>query len=177
MDFWHDLSPGEQAPTHINVVVEIPKGSQNKYEFDKKLGVFALDRVLFSPMHYPGDYGLIPGTLAEDGDPLDALVLVTYPTYPGVIIDARPIGALKMQDGGENDDKVLCVPANDIRMADLKEITDVLDPIRQEIGHFFEVYKQLEGKKVQLGGWQGAKEARELITQSIKRYQQQFNRS
>lgn len=170
MDLWHDISAGDDAPATVNVIVEIPKGSQNKYEYDKKLGVFALDRVLFSPMHYPGDYGIIPQTLGEDGDALDALVLVSYSTYPGILIPSRPIGVLRMQDDGEGDDKILCVPVHDVRMTHLTDTSDIQEPIRAEIAHFFEVYKQLEGKKVKLGGWDDAAEARRIITESMERY-------
>lgn len=170
MDLWRDIPTGDDAPNTVNVIVEIPKGSQNKYEYDKKLGVFVLDRVLFSPIHYPGDYGIIPQTLGEDGDALDALVLVTYPTYPGILIAARPIGVLRMRDNGEGDDKILCVPANDVRMMHLSEAEEIQEPIRAEIAHFFEVYKQLEGKKVELGGWDGVTEARRIIEESIARY-------
>ena len=170
MDFWHDISPGAEAPKTVNVIVEIPKGSQNKYEYDKELGVFALDRVLFSPMHYPGDYGIIPQTLGEDGDALDALVMVSYPTFPGILIPSRPIGVLHMRDNGEGDDKILCVPIHDVRMAHLSNAHDIQEPIRAEIAHFFEVYKQLEGKKVQLGGWDDAEAAQRIIVESIERY-------
>jgi inorganic pyrophosphatase len=171
MDFWHDISAGDQAPEMVNVIVEIPKGSQNKYEYDKELGVFALDRVLFSPMHYPGDYGIIPQTLGEDGDALDALVMVSYATYPGILIPSRPIGVLHMRDNGEGDDKILCVPIHDGRMTHLTDAHEIQEPIRAEIAHFFEVYKQLEGKKVQLGGWDDAKEAQRIIVESMERYQ------
>lgn len=176
MDLWHDLPASPDGADHINVIVEIPKGSQNKYEYNKEHKVFALDRVLFSPMHYPGDYGIIPQTLGEDGDPLDALVLVTYPTYPGVLIEARPIGVLHMQDNGENDEKILCVPVHDVRMDHLHDVTDVMQPMREEIAHFFEVYKQLEGKKVKLGGWDSTATARDIITAAKNRYQEQFQR-
>lgn len=172
MDFWRDISPGDGAPNVVNVIVEIPKGSQNKFEYDKEMGIFALDRVLFSPIHYPGDYGIIPQTLAEDGDALDALVLVTYPTYPGILIPARPIGVLRMRDNGEGDDKILCVPDKDVRMTHLSDARDIQEPIRAEIAHFFEVYKQLEGKKVQLGGWDGVVEAKRIILEAIERYKQ-----
>lgn len=177
MDFWHDIGPGKEAPDKITVVVEIPKGSQNKYEYDKERGVFKLDRVLFSPIHYPGDYGLIPQTLGEDSDPLDALVMVSYSTYPGILIDARPIGVLHMQDNGEVDDKILCVPLYDTRLQHLEDATDIQEPIRAEIAHFFEVYKQLEGKKVKLGGWDTAEVARAIITDSITRYRDKYPRS
>jgi inorganic pyrophosphatase len=150
--------------------VEIPKGSQNKYEFDHETGMLKLDRVLFSPLHYPGDYGFVPDTLAKDGDPLDALVLVTYPTYPGTLIEARPIGMLEMLDGGAVDDKILCVPVSDIRFADHHDIGDVHEPIRNEIAHFFEVYKHLEGKTVKIGGWKNAAAARKVIQESMQRH-------
>ena len=100
-NFWHDIESGEDVPEIINVIVEIPKGSMNKYEYDKKHNMIKLDRVLFSPFHYPGDYGFIPQTLSEDGDPLDTLTLVTNPTYPGILIEARPIGLLEMEDDGK----------------------------------------------------------------------------
>lgn len=176
MDLWHDIPSGDHVPDELNVVVEIPKGSQNKYEYDKELGVFRLDRVLFSPIHYPGDYGIIPQTLAEDNDPLDALVLVSYATYPGTLIVARPIGVLHMQDNGEGDDKILCVPVNDIRMETMQDVTDVQDAIRQEIAHFFQVYKELEGKKVVLGGWDSAGEAKKIIFESVERYKDKFRK-
>lgn len=160
----------------VNVVVEIPKGSQNKYEYDHEHNIFALDRVLFSPIHYPGDYGIIPQTLGEDSDALDALVLVTYPTYPGILIPARPIGVLRMQDNGQGDDKILCVPVHDVRMTHLTDAHDIQEPIRAEIAHFFEVYKQLEGKKVKLGGWDDAAEARRIIVESMKRYGQKLRK-
>lgn len=174
MDYWHDIAPGEATPQEVSVIVEIPKGSQNKYEYDKKNGVFALDRVLFSPIHYPGDYGIIPQTLAEDGDPLDALVLVSYPTYPGILIKARPIGMLRMLDNGEADNKILCVPVDDIRMEHITNVSDIQKPVREEIAHFFEVYKQLEGKEVRLGGWEEVDEAHQVILQSIAAYNEKF---
>ena len=169
-NFWHDIEPGVDIPEIVNVIVEIPKGSMNKYEYDKKHNMIKLDRVLFSPFHYPGDYGLIPQTLSEDGDPLDALVLVTNPTYPGILIEARPIGLLQMKDDGNPDDKIICVSTNDPRYLHTADITDVEDHYRSEIGHFFQVYKDLEGKKVEILGWKGAKEAKEIIIESIKRY-------
>lgn len=172
MNFWHDIKPGANAPSIINVVVEIPKNSQNKYEYDKDNQLFRLDRVLFSPIHYPGDYGIVPRTFARDGDPLDALVLVTYPTYPGTLIESRPIGVLKMLDNGEEDDKILCVPLRDIRLSDLSDIEDVQEAILNEIAHFFEVYKHLEGKKVKIIGWDKAETARKIITESMERYEE-----
>ena len=169
-NLWHDIETGDNAPEKINVIVEIPKGSMNKYEYDKKHNIIKLDRVLFSPFHYPGDYGLIPQTLSEDGDPLDALVLVTNPTYPGILIESRPIGLLQMKDDGESDDKIICVSTNDPRYDCKADITDIEDHYRSEIAHFFQVYKDLEGKKVEIIGWKSAKDAKMVITESIKRY-------
>ena len=165
----HKLPPGPDVPKRINVLVEIPKGSQNKYEYDHELHVVKLDRVLYSPLYYPGDYGFIPGTLGHDGDPLDALALVTFPTYPGTLIESRPIGMLEMIDSGENDAKILCVPANDIRYADTHDITDVPEPVRTAIAHFFQVYKELEGKHVQVVGWNDAAHAERAILDAIMR--------
>jgi len=173
MDYWHGIKPGKNVPEEMNVIVEVPKGSQNKYEYDKENKIFRLDRVLFSPIHYPGDYGMIPQTLAKDDDPLDALVLVSYPSYPGSLIEAKPIGALKMIDNEQEDDKIICVPVGDIRLSGYKDISEMQKPILNEIAHFFEVYKQLEGKKVKLLGWKNAKAAKEIILEAVKRYKQQ----
>lgn len=167
-NYMTDIEPG--TPDKINVIVEIPKGSQNKFEYDKKHSIVKLDRVLFSPMFYPGDYGFIPQTLGEDGDPLDALVLMSVPTFPGVLIEARPIGVLKMIDKGEPDDKLLCVPTEDPRFADFKDLSSVQKPILNEIAHFFEAYKTLEGKKVEIKGWENAKKAQEVLKECIARY-------
>lgn len=162
------ISPGSDVPHRINVLVEIPKGSQNKYEYDADLHVIKLDRVLYSPLYYPGDYGFIPGTIGPDGDPLDALVLVTYPTYPGTLIESRPVGMLEMIDGGEADDKILCVPIGDVRFDDTKDIHDVPQPMLNEIAHFFMIYKELEGKKVTVEAWKDAQAAKEVIERSIR---------
>jgi inorganic pyrophosphatase len=176
MNIWHDISAGDNVPENVNVVVEIPKGSQNKYEFDKDTQLFKLDRVLFSPMHYPGDYGLIPQTLGGDGDPLDGLVIVNYPTYPGVLISARPIGILLMEDNGEPDEKILCVPQDDIRMEDMGSIADVQSAIQKEIAHFFQVYKELEGKKVVISGWEDVDEAKKVIVEGVERYKKEMGK-
>ena len=176
MDLWHDIETGPKVPSVINVIVEIPKGSQNKYEYDKKRGIIKLDRVLFSPFFYPGEYGIIPQTFAEDGDPMDALVLVTNHTYPGVLIESRPIGMLRMRDGGETDNKILCVAKDDIRYENLKDISDLDKHYLKEIGHFFEVYKQLEGKKVEVLGWKNAASAKKEVLAGIKLYQKKFKK-
>ena len=169
MNLAQDIGSGKLSE-FVNVIIEIPKGSQNKYEYDKKNGVLKLDRVLFSPMHYPGDYGFIPQTLGEDGDPLDALVLVTFATFPLTLIEARPIGLLKMIDKGEPDDKILCVPIDDPRFKDVKDIKDIQKHVLSEIAHFFEVYKTLEGKKVEIKGWHDAKKAHDVIKECVERH-------
>ena len=176
MDLWRDIETGSKVPSVINVIVEIPKGSQNKYEYDKKHGVIKLDRVLFSPFFYPGEYGIIPQTFAEDGDPMDALVLVTNPTYPGVLIESRPIGMLQMKDGGEMDDKILCVAKDDIRFENVNDLSDLEKHIPKEIAHFFASYKQLEGKKVEILGWKNAASAKKAISAGIKLYQKTFKK-
>jgi inorganic pyrophosphatase len=145
---------------NFDVIVEIPKGQRNKYEMDHKTGRIRLDRMLFTSTRYPTDYGFIEGTLAEDGDPLDALVLLDEPTFPGCLIECRAIGMFRMRDENGRDDKVLCVAATDPRMAHLADIADVSEFELLEIQHFFEVYKELEpGKVVEAARWVGAAEA------------------
>lgn len=169
-NFWHDIETGRDFPEIINIVIEIPKGSQNKYEYDKKYNMIKLDRVLFSPFHYPGDYGIIPQTLSEDGDPLDALVLVTNPTFPGILIEARPIGILKMKDQSKLDEKIICVTINDPRYLHTVDISDIEQHRLKEMAHFFQVYKDLEEKKVEILGWESSKIAKETIMEAVKRY-------
>lgn len=152
-----------RAGDPIEVIVEIPKGSRNKYEFDPDRGLFKLDRMLFSSMHYPSDYGFFPDTLAEDGDALDALVLLSEPTFPGCLIEARPIGLFKMRDEKGLDHKILCVPVHDPQWNHLKKLADVPPHLLIEIEHFFDVYKELERKKTVVSGWEDAAAAREVI--------------
>lgn len=168
---WHDLEPGTNVPDEMTVVVEIPRGSRNKYELDKKSGLFRLDRVLYSAVHYPGDYGFFPRTYAQDDDPLDALVMVTVPTFPGCVIDVRPIGLFRMKDKGEMDEKVLCVPTTDPLYDGYEDIADVPGHFLREVEHFFSIYKDLEGGRVQPLGWEDGKYARTTITDAIARYQ------
>jgi len=170
------LSPGPNPPEEIYVFVEIPEGSQNKFEFDEELKVFRLDRALHSPLHYPADYGHIPSTICEDGDPIDVLVLVTEPTFPGCLIKARPIGVLEMEDEKGLDDKILAVPVNDPRFDHVKDIKDISQHILKEINHFFEMYKALEPNKwVRMIGWLGSKKAKEKISEAIQRYKKEKN--
>jgi len=173
MNLWRDLSPGPDPPRVINVIIEVPKGSRNKYEYDTETGYIQLNRVLYSPIHYPGDYGLIPQSLSEDGDPLDVLVMVGEPSFPGCIIQARPIGLFRMLDGEEPDDKVLAVPASDPLYRDYLEIAHIPQHFLAEVAHFFTVYKDLEGVRVKPLGWEQGESARECISQAMALYQQQ----
>lgn len=157
----------------IDVVIEIPKGSRNKYEYDVKTGRFYLDRMLFSAMHYPADYGFIPDTLAEDGDPMDVLVLVGEATFPGCTIRAHPVGVFEMRDEKGPDAKILCVPISDPQWNWVKTLSDVPVQLLREITHFFQVYKDLEDKKTEVGGWKDRDVAWALIRDSIDRYQRQ----
>jgi inorganic pyrophosphatase len=147
------------AGVPLTCFVEIPKGSRNKYEFDHEANVIKLDRFLFSSMVYPTDYGFIPDTLGLDGDPLDAMVCVSEPTFPGCNIDVKPIALFRMEDDKGVDDKVLCVPLQDPAWNHLEELDDLPDQLRQEIAHFFSVYKDLEQKKVRVDGWYGREDA------------------
>lgn len=167
---WKDLAPGPRPPETVTAVIEIPRGARNKYELDKESGLFRLDRVLYSAVHYPGDYGLIPRTLHEDNDPLDVLVMIKEPTFTGCLIDVRPIGVLKMLDKGEPDDKILAVPCDDPAHAEYFDIADIPQHTLREIEHFFAVYKDLEGKRVELRGWEKSEAALRIITESIDRY-------
>ena len=154
----------------FDVLIEIPRGSRNKYEVDHATGRIRLDRTLFTATQYPADYGFVENTLGEDGDPLDALVLVQEPTFPGCLIRSRPIGMFRMTDEKGGDDKVLTVPATDPRMAHLTDIGNVSEFDRLEIQHFFETYKDLEpGKSVEGAEWVGRKEAEAEILASIQR--------
>jgi inorganic pyrophosphatase len=175
-NLWHQLDPGPDAPEVIYVIVEIPKGSRNKYEYGKELGVIKLDRVLYSSLHYPGDYGFIPRTFYDDGDPLDVLVMINEPTFPGCIIEARPIGLFKMLDQGLADDKVLAVPASDPIFDDYQDIKDLPRHFLKEVAHFFEVYKDLEGKRTKPVGWEPATVAKAEIKRSIDLYWSKYSK-
>ena len=152
------------------MIVEIPKNSGNKYEYDGKLGVFRLDRALYSPMHYPGDYGFIPGTRADDGDPLDVLALVEEPSFPGCLIEVRPVGILNMVDNDLADQKIVALPNRNPRYDEVHTMDQIFPHVRREIEHFFAIYKELEGKKTKMLGWGRPMESREVIVKSRKSY-------
>jgi inorganic pyrophosphatase len=156
----------------FDVIIEIPKGQRNKYQIDHDTGRMRLDRYLYTSMGYPADYGFIEDTLGDDGDPLDALVLLPQPVFPGVIIAARPVGMFQMTDDAGGDDKVLCVPAGDPRWDHITDIGDVVSPEREAIKHFFVHYKDVEpGKYVKAADWVGRKAAEEEVKRSQSRFQ------
>ena len=154
-----------------DVVVEIPQGSRNKYEVDHETGRVSLDRVLFTGFVYPTDYGFFENTLGLDGDPVDALILLDHPTFPGVGIKVRPVAVLNMTDDGGSDAKVICVQAKDPRWAHIQDLADIPEFTKQEIQHFFEHYKDPEpGKWVTIEGWQGAAEAEQIVVEGLERF-------
>lgn len=164
------LPIGDHAPQRVNAVIEIPMESVNKYEYDQKLQVFRLDRTLHSPVHYPGDYGFIPSTRGHDGDPLDLLVLVNSPSFPGCVIEVRPIGVLRMVDQGEQDEKILAVAESDPVYREIMDAGQLFPHLLREIEHFFSIYKSLEGKKTELSGWEGSEMARRIIVEGQRRF-------
>jgi inorganic pyrophosphatase len=164
------LPIGDNMPDTVNAVIEIPRGDSNKYEYDKTLHVFRLDRNLYSPVHYPGDYGFVPSTLSEDGDPLDVLVLVDNPSFSGCLIEVRAIGMLEMIDQGKTDEKILAVGLHDPRYKDVLNYSQIYPHMMREIQHFFAVYKDLEGKRTELVGWHNSAKARSVIVESHERY-------
>ena len=156
----------------FDVVIEIPKGQRNKYEMDHETGRIRLDRMLFTATRYPSDYGFVEDTLADDGDPLDVLVLVDEPSFPGCLIEVRPIGVLEMIDQGVKDEKVLAVARSNPRYEGVHNYTQIYPHIMKEISHFFSVYKDLEGKRTQMLGWKDATAARAAIIESAKRFRE-----
>jgi inorganic pyrophosphatase len=154
----------------LHVFVEIPKGSRNKYEFDPRLGAVRLDRFLFSSVVYPTDYGFFPDTLAGDGDPLDAVVCVSEPTFPGCVITVNAIGLLEMRDEKGEDEKVLCVPRHDPNWSTVEQLDDLPQQLRDEIANFFSIYKQLELKDVEVVGWHPREAAHEAIERARARW-------
>jgi len=176
MNLWHDISLGNKAPEEFNVIIEIPKGSNNKYEIDKKTGLIALDRANYSAAAYPFDYGFAPQTLWEDNDPLDVIVLTTYPLASGILVKVRPVAVMEMIDGGESDYKIIAVPVDDLRWNDVKDLKDLNPHSLKEYQHFFETYKKLDGKgtEVKIEETKGKKGALEAVEKSIKLYKEKY---
>lgn len=167
---YSNVPPGTNIPSVVNAIVEIPKGRRSKFEIDKATGLIKLDRYLYSSSHYPGDYGFIPQTLAEDGDQLDILVMVNEPTFSGCLIEARVVGLFRMKDRGANDFKVLGVPNTDPLFAECQGLNDVPPHYLREVEHFFATYKQLEGVTTETIGWGSAAEATAEVRGSVERF-------
>jgi inorganic pyrophosphatase len=164
------VNPGTDIPGVVNMIVEIPKGRRSKFELDKETGLIRLDRYLYSSSVYPGDYGFIPQSLAEDNDPLDMLVMVNEPTFSGCLIEARIVGMFRMKDKGVNDYKVLGVPNSDPLFGHIKTLEDVPPHYLREVEHFFGTYKQLEGASTESMGWIGASEGTAEVRKAVDRF-------
>jgi inorganic pyrophosphatase len=173
----YDIDPGPDCPEVVRAIIEIPKNSVNKYEYDGKLGLFRLDRALYSPMHYPGDYGFIPGTLSPDDDALDVIVLVDEPSFTGCLMDVRPVGILHMLDDQKKDQKVLAVPNRNPRFDSIHTIDQVFPHSIKEIEYFFSIYKELQNVHTQMKGWGGPREVRRIIVESRQHYLDQLNKA
>lgn len=174
LHLWHNLASGPNPPETVYAVIEVPKGSRNKYEYSKSAGVIKLDRVLYSPLHYPGDYGFIPRTYFDDGDPMDILVMMNASTFPGCVVEARALAMLKMIDEGEPDYKILAVPHTDPNFSHLQSFEDIPQHFLEEVRHFFMVYKQLQGVTVENEGWVGTQETKEAILNAMQLYHNRF---
>jgi len=178
MNLLHDLTPGDKLPDEINVIIEIPSGSHNKYEIDKETGLIALDRANYSNAPYPFDYGFVPQTLWDDGDALDVIVVTTYPLQSGILARVRPVAVLKMIDSGDADDKIIGVPVDDRRWDDVKNLSDLNQHSLKEYVHFFETYKQLKGKSavVEIKGYEDVESAKKAIVRSRELYKEKFGK-
>lgn len=174
MNLLHDISAGKNVPEIINVIVEIPKGSKNKYEIDKETGLIMLDRAMHSSQDYPFDYGFMPQSHWEDGDPLDVVILTTYPLAPGILVKVRPIAIMNMIDDGDSDAKIIAVPEKDPRWDDIKDLSDINKHTVKEIQHFFMTYKQIQSQEVQVEGWGDKADAHKAITHSQKLYTEKY---
>ncbi len=176
-NLFHLVPAGPKPPKEVHCLVEIPKGSTNKYEYDHQLGFFKLDRVLYEAVFFPAEYGIIPQTWNEkDGDPQDIMVLSSFPTFSGCIINCRAIGVLRLEDTGEEDNKIIAVPHDDPRFDQIKELTDLAPHYKKEIENFFENYAELQpDKKIKIIGWSGRSQAEKIIKEGIKEYQEKFS--
>jgi inorganic pyrophosphatase len=171
---WHDISPGNDSPVHVNAIIEIPKGSKAKYEIDKDSGLLKLDRVLFSSVMYPANYGFIPQTYCDDNDPLDILVICSEDVVPLCLMDAKVVGVMHMVDKGEIDDKIIAVASNDVSVNYINDLEDLPPHTELEIRRFFEDYKKLEHSEVNVKMFKGKKEAYRIIEESIALYKSTF---
>lgn len=172
MNVWHDINPSKITPDDFLAVVEIEKGSKKKYELDKETGLIKLDRILYTSTHYPANYGFIPRTLADDGDPLDVLILCNEPIDPLVLVRVYPIGVITMIDNGRNDEKIIAIPFEDPTFNSYKNIEELPAHIFDEMSHFFKVYKQLEDKETAVNEVMGRQAAVEVVRQCIENYKE-----
>lgn len=168
MNLLHDIPAG--SADEMNVIIEIPRNSKNKYEIDKETGIIALDRVMHTSQDYPFDYGFVPQTLFDDGDALDVVMMTTYPLAPGILVRARPVAIMGMIDGGERDDKVIAVPIDDPRFAEVKDLADINKHFLKEMEHFFSTYKKIQNKEVAVTGFNGAADAKAAFERSREMY-------
>lgn len=172
MNLWHDIESGSKDKMHV--IVEINKGSKNKYEIDKKTGLIALDRVAHTAQDFPFDYGFVPRSLWHDGDPLDVILLTTHPLLPGVLVRARPVALMNMIDSGEGDDKIIAVPVDDPRFENVQDLKDINPHIIKEIEHFYSTYKKLQDKVVEVTGFKGKSEAQAAFEEGLKLYTKEY---
>lgn len=172
MNLWRDIEPGTKD--NINVIIEIPRGSKNKYEIDKNTGLIALDRVMHTAQDYPFDYGFVPKSYWDDGDALDVLILATYPLSSGVLVRVRPVAVMEMTDGDESDNKIIAVPINDPRWDDIQDLGDINKHTLKEIKHFFSTYKKIQGKFVEVKGFKNKAVAQADFEKSIRLYKEKF---
>jgi len=174
MNFWKEINPGTKDS--VNVIIEINKGSKNKYEIDKKTGLIALDRVMHTGQDYPFDYGFVPQSLWHDGDPLDVVLLTTYSLYPGILVKVRPVAIMHMIDDGESDEKIIAVPIEDPRFAGVKDLKDLNLHTLKEIEHFFLTYKNLQEKDVKIRGFEGKDMAEKAFEEGLELYEKKYGK-
>lgn len=172
MNLWHDIKPGTDS--EMNVIVEINKGSKNKYEIDKETGLIALDRVMHSSQDFPFDYGFVPQTLWHDNDPLDVVILTTYPLVPGLLVRVRPVAIMNMIDSGDADDKIIAVPTDDPRWKDTVDLKDINPHTLKEIEHFYSTYKKLQNKEVTVNGFKDSQSAKSAFAEGVELYTKKF---
>jgi inorganic pyrophosphatase len=176
MNLWHEITPGNKLPEVVNAIVEINKGSKNKYEIDKETGLIALDRVAHTSQDFPFDYGFIPQTLWDDNDPIDVVLLTTHPLFPGILVRARPVAIMNMIDGGDADDKIIAVPADDPRWTETQDLGDLNKHTLKEIEHFYSTYKKLQNKEVIVNGFKDKAAAHAAVKRGIELYQKSYGK-
>ncbi len=176
MNIWHDINPSKITPEEFTAVIEIPKGSKTKYELDKDTGLLKLDRILYTSTQYPASYGLIPRTYANDGDPLDVLVLCSQNIYPMTLVQCYPIGVISMVDSGSDDEKIIAIPKSDPTYNMYRDVSELPEHIFEEMRHFFSIYKDLENKETIVKEVKGREEAIQIITSTINAYKEKFEK-